>query len=572
MENLIKKTTSVCPECLETIPARVVHDTDQNIIFMRKSCKKHGDYEDIISKNPDWYFYENEFVPEDSRMDTTPTYAKENAVKKGCPYDCGLCENHKSAANLMIIDITNRCNLNCPICFANANRQGKIVEYSYEEVVRIMEHFIEQQPYHAAIAQFSGGEPTLHPDIIKILQKAKDIGFPHRMLNTNGIRMAKSVDFCRQIKEADCGALYLSFDGLEPETYKSIRGLDLSKVKQKVIENCREVGLDGVMLVMTVCRGQNDHEVGNVLQFAKDNRDVVAGVVFQPVSLCGRVTIEELRQLRYTNSDLTKEIEKATNGQISAKEWMPLALSNKLTQLLAWFNDLPRWSMSSHDDCGFCSLVQLTDDGWRPIDHYVDVKGAIGWANQVWDMVSERKMPKPSGLLKNLEGIADNFGLKGVLEAVSDFSDTMSDTAYRQAMKAYFAAGMVKHIKDPMKAITDFTKDEFYMNVLRLFASPSLATSKGMLMRGTQFIGSMHFMDAYNFDTDRVSRCLVHYGVLDPDDHDHVLEIPFCAYNTIHREPLEKKWAEMNAKPLEVSPEEHAAKMKKLVKEVDKEL
>ncbi|MBD3349934.1 MAG: radical SAM protein [Candidatus Lokiarchaeota archaeon] len=506
-------------------------------------------------------------------MDTTPEYAKSNKTKRGCPYDCGLCENHKSAANLMIVDITNRCNLNCPICFANANRQGKIVEYSYEEVVKIMDHFIKQKPYHTAIAQFSGGEPTLHPDIIKILQKAKDMGFPHRMLNTNGIKMAKSLDFCRQIKETDCGAIYLSFDGLNPETYKAIRGVDLSKVKQKVIKNCRKVGLDGVMLVMTVCKGQNDQEVGNVLKFARDNNDVVAGVVFQPVSLCGRVSMEELRELRYTNSDLVKEIEKVTNGQVKPMNFTPLSASNKLTMLLAWFNDLPQWAMTSHDDCGFCTLVQVNkgEDEWRPIDEYADKEGLIQWANEVYDMVSKREIPKPSGLLGGLKDIADNLGLKKVVDAIGDFSDKMTDVAYRNAMKAYFAAGAIKYIKEPARALKFLTKDNFYMNVVKLLASPSLATSKSMLLHGTLFIGSMHFMDAYNFDTDRVSRCLVHYGVLDPDDHDHVLEIPFCAYNTIHREPLERKWAELHAKELEISPQEHAQKIDALVKKVDSE-
>ncbi len=164
--------------------------------------------------------------------------------------DCGLCEHHKSAANLMILDVTNRCNLNCPICYANANAAGHIVEYTYEEVVRIMEHFVKQRPYFFLVAEFSGGEPTLHPDIVRIIKKVAELPFQHVLLNTNGIRIAKSLDFCRELKEAYPDiALYLSFDGTEPESYKTIRGHDLSKVKRKVIENCREVGITGVYLL-----------------------------------------------------------------------------------------------------------------------------------------------------------------------------------------------------------------------------------------------------------------------------------------------------------------------------------
>src|SRR5208337_1951935 len=128
-----------------------------------------------------------------------------------------------------------------------------IVEYSFEEVHRIMDYFVNQRPYFPPVAQFSGGEPTLHPRIIDILNDARNIGFPHRLLNTNGIRIAKDIDFARAVLDTDCGAIYLSFDGIEPETYKKIRGIDISKIKQKVIENFRSIKYEGVMLVQTVC-------------------------------------------------------------------------------------------------------------------------------------------------------------------------------------------------------------------------------------------------------------------------------------------------------------------------------
>jgi len=207
MEKVLRETTSICPECMEPIKAEIYLDEtkgEKGWIMMRKNCQKHGEFFDKISIDPDLYIWKNGYPDQfDSWIDTRPQNRNAIKMKKGCPYDCGLCTEHESAANLMIIDITNRCNLNCPICFANANSKGQIVEYTYEEVVRIMEHFAGQKPYMPAIAQFSGGEPTLHPRILDILQAAKDLGFPHRMLNTNGIRMAKDVEFCRQIKEAD---------------------------------------------------------------------------------------------------------------------------------------------------------------------------------------------------------------------------------------------------------------------------------------------------------------------------------------------------------------------------------
>ena len=568
-ETLIRRTTSICPECQKNIMARIVIDSD--LVLMRKKCEEHGDFEDILSKDANLYEWKHTLVDSlGSRMDTAPTNIELEKTAHQCPMDCGLCEHHKSAANLMILDVTNRCNLNCPICYANANAAGHVVEYTYEEVVRIMEHFVKQRPYFAPVAQFSGGEPTLHPDIVKIIKKAAELPFQHILLNTNGIRMAKSLEFCRELKEAYSDiALYLSFDGTEPESYKTIRGHDLSKVKRKVIENCREVGITGVQLVMTIAKGQNDHEVENVLNFARENNDVVCGIVFQPVSLCGRVTLEDLRRLRYTNSDLTQEIERITGGVLKPQDFYPLGVSNKLTQLLSWFADNPGWAMSAHDSCGFASLVQIQPEGgWKPLRDYMDVEGMIEWAGKVYDMVESREIPKPTetGLYSAIQEYADKIGMKKLVDLFGGFGDNLTDLAYRNAMKAYFFAGNLKYIKDlEWKKVMS---DKFYLNVLKLLAYPSLRTSKDMLLNGLLFIGSMHFQDAYNFDVERIQRCVIHYGVLDPDDENHVLEIPFCSFNTLHREGIEKRWAESHKKKLDKTPKQHESEVKKLVKDL----
>jgi len=424
-----------------------------------------------------------------------------------------------------------------------------------------MEHFVRQRPNFAAIAQFSGGEPTLHPRIIDLLKKAKELGFPHRMLNTNGIRMAKDIEFCKQVKEADCGAIYLSFDGLEPETHKKIRGMDLTKIKQKFIENCRTVGIDGIMLVITLAKGINDHEVPAILNYVKENNDVIAGVVFQPVSLCGRIGLEDLMNLRYTNSDLLPEIRKATNDGI--KEFYPLGMHNKLTSLITWFGDQPMWAVSAHDDCGFATLAQVTPDGtWHGIEEYMEIEGLVKWANQVWDMVCKREIPKPSKLIESVKAPLLRLGFEPLLDALGSFTDKMTDFAYRQAMKAYFVAGAAKYFKK--EHLKDVMSDRFYKNIFQLLLDPTLRSSKGMLLNGLIFIGSMHFQDAYNMDVARVQRCVVHYGVLNPDDPQDVLQIPFCTFNTIHRERIEKQWALNHSSPLDKSPEQHAKEVQAL--------
>ena len=555
-ENLIRMTSSICPECMATIPAEIFVDStkgENGWVMMKKTCEKHGEFMDKISKDPELYDWKHTVVPEGSWRLTLHENCDCLPIKQGCPYDCGLCEAHESQANLMIIDVTNRCNLNCPICFANANAQGRIVEYTYDEVVKIMEHFSRQKPFPPAIAQFSGGEPTLHPRIIDILHKAKELGFPHRMLNTNGIRMAKDIEFVRQIKEADCGATYLSWDGFGADLYKKIRGIDLTNIKQKTIDNCREVGLDGIMLVMTVVNNVNNDQVKAVIEYARDNNDIIAGVIFQPVSLSGRIGMEDLMNLRYTSSDLVEEITKATDGKIT--QFYPLALTGKFTALISWFEDIAQWSMTAHEDCGWATIASFDEGGWKGLEEYFDVVAVINVANEIWDMVEKREIPKPSGVIDKLHKFVDDFGLGQLVGAISNFTDKMSDFAYRQSMKAYFLARSAKYLKMDIK---DAVKDNLLISFGKLLMHPGLENSKGLLMNGNLMLGCMHFQDAYDLDTDRLKKCLVHYGAINPDNEEEVLEIPFCTFNAIHREPLETKWANKRSKALEKTPEEHA--------------
>ncbi|MGQ4873008.1 MAG: radical SAM protein [Promethearchaeia archaeon] len=557
-EEIIRKTTSICPECLQPIPAEIYVDPELNWVMMRKECKEHGKFKDKLSCDPEEYKWQQSYtdlVNSTINISTKPCEVSSGIKEKknGCPYDCGICENHQSAPCICLIDVTNRCNLACPICFANASAKGYVVEPTFEQVVQIMEHFRSMKPQPAVLLQFAGGEPSLRDDLPDIIRKGKELGFVEAMISTNGIRMAKSIDLCREYKEAGLDAVYLQFDATDhPEVWKKVRGVNLWPIKKKVIENCRKVNNeDGpghltVMLVPVIARGVNDHLVGEIMDFAKDNNDVVGGVVFQPVSLCGRINFEELMELRYTTSDLKKDINKYTNNCI--KKFYPLALTAKLTKLLAWFDDVPGWSPVSHQDCGFATIAVINDKGeYEPIEDYFEVEGFIKWANKVWDMVSEQKVPKPTSLLGGKINFED-YG--SVVSTIAKFIDDMTNLGYRQMMKAYFFAGAMRYIKP--KALASKTFRAFS----KLVFAPNLTNAGNFFLSKNMLVSAMHFQDAYNFDLQRVRQCLVHYGVIDPDDPSKVLEIPFCAMNTVHREKLEERLAIPGAKtesPLEIT-------------------
>jgi uncharacterized radical SAM superfamily Fe-S cluster-containing enzyme len=535
-EEIIRRTTSICPECLQPIPAEIYVDPETNFVMMRKNCKEHGDFKDKISIDPEEYKWSQTFtddigstVNNSTKPETVSSGIKK--IKKGCPYDCGLCDNHKSAPNICLIDITNRCNLTCPICFANASAKGYVVEPTFDQIVQIMEHFRSMKPVAAVMLQISGGEPTVRDDLPEIIRKGKELGFTEIMVTTNGVRFAKSIDFMKKCMDAGMDAIYLQFDATDnPEAWKKIRGVNLWPLKQRVIENARKIGFFGVMLVPVIAKGVNDSEVGKILDYAKDNWEVVSGVVFQPVALCGRISFEELMDLRYTTSDLKVAINKHTNNAI--KRFFPIATTAKMTRLLAWFDDMPEFGMTSHKDCGFATIIVVNEKGeWEPIEKYFDAEGLIRWSNKVFDMVQDKEVPKPTSFLKGVN--LEDFG--GVASTVGKFIDDMTSLGYRQMMKAYYFAGATRYIKNPENILTSKTLQGF----ARLVASPNLASAANFLHTKNLMISAMHFQDAYNFDLDRVCRCLVHYGVIDPDDNTKVLEVPFCSMNTLHRERLE---------------------------------
>ena len=543
---ILKETISVCPECMEHVHAQIVADESSDEVYMKKKCDIHGEFIDRLATKISEYKWQMNFtdaIGSTVNNETTPEKLLSD-TKKGCPFDCGLCKNHKTAPNIALIDLTNRCNLACPVCFANAGATGYLVEPNYEEVVQILEHFRSIRPNPPPLLQLSGGEPTLHPDLLKIVKVAKEMGFIEVMLTTNGIRMAKSVQYCIDLIDAGVDAIYLSFGGVEAETTKKLYGIALNKSKMQSIKNFHEAlksrpkSKSAIILVPTIIKGINDHEIGNIFNVAKEYIGTISGITFQPVSLCGRISQEDVLKMRYTTSDLKKEINRVTNNTVS--RFYPIATASKFIRLVNWFDDKDEWCPNSHSDCGFATIIILDqNNNWISIDDYVDVEGMIKYANDFYDRIKQMKPIKPFTML-NVEKPNNSL-----LSTVMENSDKLSDLTFRSAQRVIFLAGAMKYLKPNLTNMLN-NKDlrKFIFDFINLFMEPSLKSASHFMKDRHLLLSSMHFQDAYNFDINRVSRCLVHYGVIDPDDPKKVLEIPFCAMNTIHRERIEREIAE----------------------------
>ena len=207
-------TRSICPKCLEPIDAQIL--IKDGHVVMRKRCPDHGWSEALISSDAEMYLGSLRY----NKPGTMPLgYSTE--VVDGCPKDCGLCPEHKQHTCLGLIEVNSHCNLDCPVCFADAQPGFSL---SMQQVERMLDRFIELEG-EPEVVQFSGGEPTIHPDILPMLRMAFDKGIPVVMLNTNGIRIARDDRFLAGL--ADIGpTIYLQFDGFSAQTHEAMRGKD----------------------------------------------------------------------------------------------------------------------------------------------------------------------------------------------------------------------------------------------------------------------------------------------------------------------------------------------------------
>lgn len=248
-QSFLKTTSSICPECHNVLPAKLFSKGRK--VMIGKSCPDHGYYEDIYWSDLEQWERARRYAAVGDGLANPRT-----SRSRGCPYDCGICPNHKSQTILSIIDVTNRCNLKCPICFANAASAGYVYEPTIDEIFKMIDNLAANKPVSVKALQLSGGEPTLRDDLPEIVKYAHKAGIHHVEVNTNGIRISKDSAYLKRLLEADVSSFYLQFDGVTGEPFKVTRGLDLLPTKLQALENLRAEGHDSVILVVTLVRSQ----------------------------------------------------------------------------------------------------------------------------------------------------------------------------------------------------------------------------------------------------------------------------------------------------------------------------
>lgn len=293
-----ESTAALCPTCLKQIPARVVEHG--GAVYLQKKCPEHGASQALLSVDPAYHRRQRDLEVRTRRPLRTNT-----ETVRGCPYDCGLCPDHEQHSCISIVEVTDHCNLSCPICYAESSPQ-RDKHRSMAEICAMLDTTVlnEGQP---DVVQISGGEPTTHPNFFDILAEARKRPIKHLMVNTNGLALARSPEFAARLAKFKPGfEIYLQFDGLDDDTYRTLRGATLFAQKKAALENLERHGIS-TTLVMTVMRGVNEGQIGAVVDFALSYK-CVRGVTLQPVQEAGRTDGFDGAHHRLTLSEVRRAL------------------------------------------------------------------------------------------------------------------------------------------------------------------------------------------------------------------------------------------------------------------------
>jgi hypothetical protein len=312
---VLSLTESICPVCLRQLPAQRVAEDDG--VYLCKHCPEHGEFRTIVWRGLDGYAAWGA----EHRPPALPG-PHETEVSQGCPLDCGICAGHRQHSCCVLVEVTARCNLRCPVCFAAAGSHQ--ADPPLADVRHILETLYARSPQ--VNVQLSGGEPTVRNDLPAIVALARAIGFGFVQVNTNGIRLGREAAYAAQLAQAGLDCVFLQFDTLDGATSRTIRGLDLVARKEAAIEHCRQAGL-GVVLVPTLLPA-NMTEVGALIDFAARHTPTVRAIHFQPVSYFGRYPAAPADEDRITLPDVLRAIEAQTGGTVCAADFRPGSTEN----------------------------------------------------------------------------------------------------------------------------------------------------------------------------------------------------------------------------------------------------
>jgi 7,8-dihydro-6-hydroxymethylpterin dimethyltransferase len=295
---------SICSTCYQKVEGKIVFQ--DGAVYMLKRCPVHGHERVLLADDVDYYRRCREIFIKPPEM----PLAFNTPVRWGCPYDCGLCADHQQHSCLSLIEVTDHCNLRCPICYAESGPSRQ--QYRTLDHIQRMIDAVVANEGEPDVVQISGGEPTIHPDFFAILDLAKAAPIRHLMVNTNGIRIAEDETFAKRLAGyMPDFEVYLQFDSFERHALLTLRGADLRDIRRRALERLNRLGVS-TTLVVTLKKGLNDQEIGRIIDFAL-KQPAVRGVTFQPIQTAGRLEQFNAATDRLTLTEVRRKILEQTS-------------------------------------------------------------------------------------------------------------------------------------------------------------------------------------------------------------------------------------------------------------------
>lgn len=440
-----KMTMSTCPECLKVIQAQVVFE--DNKVYFLKHCPEHGPSKALVSEDAEYYQNAFQYI----RPGSKPLHFS-TAVKDGCPTDCGLCPSHQQHTCLPIIEITDFCNLECPVCIVNNQYSNHMSREDYENVIQLL---LKAEGSLETIT-LSGGEPTSHPLFLDFVDTALRPEIGRVSVVTNGIRIAQSREFCEELKKRNVYVI-LQFDGFTDDVQKTVRGVELMDIKWKALENLQEFNIS-TQIAFVPARGVNEHQLGDAVRLMLE-RDHVLSLLIQPVAHTGLGggTFPHDPMDRLTIPGVIKAIDEQTGGLVAREDFIPLPCSHPLCVSLTY-------------------LLKMDDGSYLPFPRFVDMR-------------------------KHL----DLFQQTATLEA-----NAHTENALKQSIDdLWSAAGETPDSDKIVKALRRALLEMFPSR--KMTRQELIRISE----RQAKTIFIHHYMDRHDFDVERLMKCCHHYPQID---------------------------------------------------------
>ena len=476
---VIGVTDSLCPQCMEVVAAKII--VRRNRVYLRKRCPQHGVREDFVCSDAGWWDRSEGQTPS-----VLPVQRSTRVSGKGCPHDCGLCEDHDQHTCIGLVELTDRCNLSCPMCFASSGPGGR--DHSLEDILASLDRLVQCEG-RVEVCQLSGGEPTIHPHFRTVVDEALNRPIDYVMINTNGLRLASDPDLVEFLADRrDRVEIYLQWDGQDASAVRRIRGEDVVQRKRGAMQRLEEAGLH-MTLVSTLVHPIEDDFYENLWQTALSMRNVV-GLSLQPATYSGRHIAPEQLERRVTFPDVIRGLARGSNGNVIEQDFSPLPCAHpNCHQIMLAAREGSR-------------VVPLARAGDRVASNMDLMAGGISFTPERARRAVQAFLDRQSGCGSDCGcGPASIQPPPGEPQASADGSCVESDVATEGSGGE---PGM-------------FTR--FFGKVL---SGEAAATD---LFR----ITITSFLDAYNFDVRQMMKCCTHHVL--PSGH----VVPFCAYNTLYR-------------------------------------